>query len=107
MKKILLFLFAFLLIGCTNPQEAIDKDKTLLKSPELRYDQIVLRWEEPHVVKYLNTDKFIAVWKKDLGFGQIYDVRILFHRLRVISWTIDDSNIKRSLTDELLSSIQE
>jgi hypothetical protein len=107
MKKILLFVFAFLLVGCTNPQEAIDKDKAFLKSLDLRYDQLVLRWEEPHAVKYLSTYKFIATWKKDLGFGQIYDVRILFERQRVVSWKIDDSNIKRSFLDEVIASLQE
>ena len=107
MKKALLFFFAFLLIGCMDPDEAINKDKALLKSPELRYDQIVLRWEEPHVVKYMNTEKFVATWKKDLGYGQIYDVKILFHRQRVIGWSIDDSNIKRSIKEELLSSLQD
>ena len=107
MKKILLFVFAFLLMGCFDPQEAIDKDKAFLKSLDLRYDQLVLRWEEPHTVKYLSTYKFIAVWKKDLGFGQIYDVRILFERQRVVSWKIDDSNIKTSFLDELLASLQE
>ena len=107
MKKILLFLVAFFLVGCIEPQEAINKDKALLKSPELRYDQLVLRWQEPHMVKYLNTGKFIAVWKKDLGYGQIYDVKIMFHKLRVIGWTIDDSNIRTTLLDEFLYSIQE
>jgi hypothetical protein len=106
MKKILLFIFAFLLIGCTDPQEIIDKDIKLLKSRELRYDQIALRWNDPHFVTYVNEEKFVAIWKKDLGFGQIYDVKILFHKQRVIGWTIDDSKIKRSLTDELLSSLE-
>ena len=106
MKKILLFVFAFLLIGCVDPQEAINKDKKLLNSPGLKYDQLVLRWQEPQTVKYLNTDKFLAVWKKDLGYGQNYDVRILFYKLSVISWKIDDSNIRTSITDDIIYSLQ-
>jgi hypothetical protein len=105
MKKILLFLLALILVGCVNPEESINKDKKLLNSSGLRYDQLVLRWEEPQTVKYLNTDKFIAVWKKDLGYGQNYDVRILFYNLRVISWKIDDSNIRTTLTDDIIYSL--
>jgi len=103
MKKILLFLIiAAAFAGCSVPKEEIEKDKTFLKSPGLKYD-LVLHWSEPNAVKYLNTQKFIAVWDKTTNFSG-YKVRVLFDRLRVVSWKIEEIDMDKALSQGISMS---
>jgi hypothetical protein len=101
MKKILLLLFTGFFIGCSVPKEEMEKDKVFLKSTGLRYEHILLNWNEPVEVKYLNTEKFIAVWERSAGLGSGYEVRVLFERKRVVSWKVEEIDMDKKLSKEI------
>lgn len=104
MKKLLFIIFTALIVGCSVPAEDIEKDKTFLKSKGLRYEHVLLNWNEPVQIKYLSTDKYIAVWEKNYGFGSGYYVRILFDRKKVMGWKIEEMDADKILSKELSMS---
>ena len=103
MKKTAIFLFAMFLIGCSAPKEEMEKDKTLLKSTGIRYEHLLLNWNEPVEIKYLNADKFVAVWERG-ALGSGYQVRVLFDKTKVMSWKIEEINIDKIFSKEISMS---
>jgi len=104
MKKIIFILFAATLFGCAVPTEQVEKDKTLLKSPGLSYAHLLLNWNEPIEVKYLNTNKFIAVWDRGAGLGSGYQVRVLFERRKVMGYKIEEIDLDKVISAEISMS---
>jgi hypothetical protein len=101
MKKILLLLFTGFLIGCSVPKEEMEKDKSFLKGKGLRYEHILLNWNEPVKVKYLSSEKFIAVWERSAGMGSGYEVRVLFERKKVMGWKVEEIDMDKKLSAEI------
>jgi len=104
MKKILFILFAAMLIGCSAPNAEMEKDKTFLRNTGLKYEHVLLNWNEPSEVKYLNTEKFIGVWDRGAGFGAGYQVRILFDHTKAIYWTMEERNLDKIISNEISTS---
>lgn len=104
MKKILFFSLFIFIAGCSIKQEELEKDKAFLKNPNLMYDRVILSWNEPIEIRFLNTEKFIAVWQRGDGIGSIYNIRVLFYKYKVMGYSIEEINIDKIIAKELTIS---
>ncbi|HEY9187524.1 MAG TPA: hypothetical protein VIR55_06435 [Ignavibacteria bacterium] len=102
MKKVsFLFILLIFFIGCSVKPENIEKDKTFLKNPNLPFDRVLLAWNEPSEIRFLNTNKFIAVWDRNDGLGTTYQVRVLFYKYKVIGFSIQELDFDKIISKEL------
>lgn len=102
MKKVsFLFILLIFFIGCSVKPENIEKDKTFLKNPNLPFDRVLLAWNEPSEIRFLNPNKFIAVWDRNDGLGTTYQVRVLFYKYKVIGFSIQELDFDKIISREL------
>ena len=107
MKKLLIFLFFIFFIGCSNSPEKVEKDKAFLKNPGLMYDRLLLDWNEPIEVTFLNSEKFIAVWNRGDGLISGYRVRVLFYKYKIMGYSIQENNLDQIISKELSISLDQ